>query len=68
MLRLQGFPDTFKIVVSYQAMRRLTGNSVAVAVIEAVAGKMIEALKKRQIDSNKGCQQLNLLEALKVWL
>jgi DNA (cytosine-5)-methyltransferase 1 len=44
MLRLQGFPDTFKIVVSYQAMRKLTGNSVAVPVIESVAGKMIEAI------------------------
>jgi DNA (cytosine-5)-methyltransferase 1 len=44
MLRLQGFPETFKIVVSYQAMRKLTGNSVAVPVIEAVAGKMIAAI------------------------
>ena len=32
MLRLQGFPETFKIVVGYQAMRKLTGNSVAVPV------------------------------------
>jgi DNA (cytosine-5)-methyltransferase 1 len=48
MLRLQGFPETFKIVVSYQAMRKLTGNSVAVPVIEAVAGKMVESIKQRQ--------------------
>ena len=46
MLRLQGFPETFKIVVGYQAMRKLTGNSVAVPVIEAVASKMIEAIKQ----------------------
>lgn len=47
MLRLQGFPETFKIVVGYQAMRKLTGNSVAIPVIQAVAGNMIEAIKNR---------------------
>jgi DNA (cytosine-5)-methyltransferase 1 len=49
MLRLQGFPETFKIVVSYQAMRKLTGNSVAVPVIKAVADRMIDAIKQRQV-------------------
>ena len=65
LLRLQGFPETFKIVVSYQAMRKLTGNSVAVPVIEAVAGKMIEAIKQRQpkrIDTEY--KQLTLLETI----
>jgi DNA (cytosine-5)-methyltransferase 1 len=66
MLRLQGFPENFKIVVSYQAMRKLTGNSVAVPVIEAVAGKMIEAIQKRQLKQrNKEHIQLTLLEAIK---
>jgi DNA (cytosine-5)-methyltransferase 1 len=65
MLRLQGFPETFKIVVSYQAMRKLTGNSVAVPVIEAVAGKMIEAIKQRQLKRiNREDKQLVLLEAI----
>lgn len=45
LLRLQGFPDTFKIVVSYGKIRKQCGNSVAVPVIKAVAIKMIEALK-----------------------
>lgn len=62
MLRLQGFPETFKIVVSYQAMRKLTGNSVAVPVIEAVAGKMVEAIQRRQL--KKTVKQLTLLEAI----
>ena len=44
LLRLQGFPDTFKIVVSYSNIRKQTGNSVAVPVIEAVAKKMLAAL------------------------
>jgi DNA (cytosine-5)-methyltransferase 1 len=65
MLRLQGFPETFKIVVSYQAMRKLTGNSVAVTVIEAVAEKMIEAIQQRQLKKiNSKYKQLVLLEAI----
>ncbi len=45
MLRLQGFPDEFKIVVSYGHIRHQTGNAVAVPVIEAVGKQMIKALK-----------------------
>ena len=65
LLRLQGFPETFKIVVSYQAMRKLTGNSVAVPVIEAVAGKMMEVIKQRQPKQRKKeYKQLTLLEPI----
>ena len=53
MLRLQGFPDTFKIVVSYGHIKHQTGNSVAVPVIKAVAKQMISALK--QYDCNLAC-------------
>ncbi len=45
MLRLQGFPDDFKIVVPYGQIRHQCGNSVAVPVIKAVAKQMIYALK-----------------------
>ena len=45
MLRLQGFPEDFKIVVPYGKLRRQCGNSVAVPMIEAVAREMISALK-----------------------
>lgn len=51
MLRIQGFPDDFKIVVSYGHIKHQTGNSVAVPVIKAVANQMINALK--QYESNK---------------
>lgn len=51
MLRLQGFPDTFKIVVPYGHIKHQTGNSVAVPVIKAVARQMISALK--QFETNK---------------
>lgn len=46
MLRLQGFPDSFKIVVSYSHIKHQTGNSVAVPVIKAVARQMVSALKQ----------------------
>lgn len=45
MLRIQGFPDCFKIVVSYGKMKKQCGNSVAVPVIKAVAEQMMKALK-----------------------
>lgn len=41
MLRLQGFPEDFQIVGTYGAIRKLTGNSVAVPAIEAVAKEML---------------------------
>ena len=44
MLRLQGFPDSFRVVVPYGKMKQQCGNSVAVPVIEAVAREMLKAL------------------------
>lgn len=40
LLRLQGFPDSYRIVVSHAEIRRQTGNSVAVPMIRAIARKM----------------------------
>lgn len=44
MLRIQGFPDSFRIVVAYSKMKKQCGNSVAVPVISAVAQQMVKAL------------------------
>lgn len=44
MLRIQGFPDEFKIVVNYGQIKHQTGNSVAVPVIRAVAERVVEQL------------------------
>ena len=46
MLRIQGFPDSYKIVVPYSKIKKQCGNSVAIPVIKAVAKEMIIALKK----------------------
>jgi DNA (cytosine-5)-methyltransferase 1 len=40
LLRFQGFPDDFPIVVSHHEIRRQTGNSVPVPVIRSVAQAM----------------------------
>ena len=46
MLRIQGFPDEFKIVVNYGQIKHQTGNSVAVPVIRAVAERIAAKLKE----------------------
>ena len=60
MLRLQGFPDSFKINVPYSQVRKIAGNSVTIPVIKAIAGEMIKALENKQKAFN--LTQLNLFE------
>ncbi|MES9683261.1 DNA (cytosine-5-)-methyltransferase [Gottfriedia acidiceleris] len=43
--RLQGFPETFKIVGSNTASYKQFGNSVAVPVVSLIAEKMIQAIE-----------------------
>lgn len=40
LLRFQGFPDNYRIVVSHGEIRRQTGNSVAVPMIREIAKKI----------------------------
>ena len=47
LLRLQGFPDTFKIVVPDTHLRKQVGNSVTVPVIQAVAEQMIKSMENK---------------------
>lgn len=49
LLRIQGFPETYKIVVPYGKVKKQTGNSVAVPVIMAVAREMLSALRKYEL-------------------
>lgn len=46
-LRLQGFPDSYKIVVSRTAMFNQAANSVPVTVIKAIALQMKKSLMER---------------------
>ena len=49
MLRLQGFPEDFKIVLPYSGVRKVAGNSVSVPVIKAIANEMIKTLQTQQV-------------------
>ena len=46
-LRLQGFPDSFKIVVPGSQIRKQAGNSVTIPVVEAVARRMLKSIREK---------------------
>ena len=48
LLRLQGFPEKYRIAVSHQDIRRQTGNSVAVPMIRMVAQKINEIIERKE--------------------
>ena len=68
MLRLQGFPESYKIVVPYSAFKKQIGNSVAVPVIEAVARQMIKSMQDFSTKQNlaQNVQQRALPTATKI--
>jgi DNA (cytosine-5)-methyltransferase 1 len=45
MLRLQGFPDSFKIVCNYSQTRKQAGNSLPVPVADAVIDSVLKSLR-----------------------
>lgn len=63
MLRLQGFPETFIINIPYSQLRKVAGNTVSVNVVEAIAGNMLESLKRKKV-SVKSPLQLTLPESV----
>lgn len=44
LLRFQGFPDNYNIVVSHTEVRKQTGNSVAVPMIRAIANRIVNLI------------------------
>lgn len=53
LLRLQGFPEKYKIAVTHQDIRRQTGNSVAVPMIRMVAQKINDIIKNREYETSE---------------
>ena len=47
--RLQGYPDTFKIVVADASAYKQFGNSVAVPAIQATAEKLLNILRNKEV-------------------
>lgn len=62
MLRLQGFPDSYRVVLPYSKVKKQCGNSVAVPVIKAVAKQMIKALNQYD-NENKTRSKVSLRHA-----
>jgi len=60
LLRLQGFPETFEIVVPYTQLRKQAGNSVSVPVIKAVAKQMLKSINNKKPASPQ-------IEQLEIW-
>ena len=52
-LRLQGFPDSFKIVVNDSATRKQAGNAVPVTMIKAVLERVLYAYTKAEKSNKK---------------
>ncbi|TAE59895.1 MAG: DNA (cytosine-5-)-methyltransferase, partial [Nostocales cyanobacterium] len=50
MLRLQGFPEDYQIIGSYQGMRKLAGNSVAVPCVAGVVRGVLSVIKDRVLE------------------
>ncbi len=57
LLRLQGFPDSFKIVVADTHLRKQAGNSVTVPVIEAVAREIKKSIQNKKPAKKIAVQQ-----------
>ena len=60
MLRLQGFPENFKINIPYSQLRKVAGNSVTVPVIKAIAKEMLHSLEQNTQKIDNINQQLSL--------
>lgn len=52
LLRLQGFPETFKVVVPYSQIRKQTGNAVPVNIVKAIIESFLPILSNDLINSN----------------
>lgn len=61
LLRLQGFPDSYKIVVPHSQIRKQVGNSVSVPVIRSVAAEIIKSLENKS-DTKFLNTQIKLLQ------
>ncbi|MHA1315806.1 MAG: DNA (cytosine-5-)-methyltransferase [Candidatus Helarchaeota archaeon] len=62
MLRFQGYPENYKIVVKHSAIRAQAGNSVAIPVITAIAAQMCKSLRNRELGLVKKIMQKTIFE------
>lgn len=55
MLRLQGFPDSYKIVCTDSQIRKQAGNAVAVPVVQAVIERVVDVIRQSEVEG--ACQK-----------
>ncbi|MEW5922375.1 MAG: DNA cytosine methyltransferase [Candidatus Zixiibacteriota bacterium] len=67
MLRLQGFPDSFKIVVNDTQVRKQAGNSVVVPKIEAVAKELVKALNSKPVSEMYQAEIFATVQAQRIY-
>ncbi len=60
LLRLQGFPEDYNIVVSYTQLRKQAGNAVPVSVIRAIAKNMLEAMSNTVVKKSNNATNMTL--------
>lgn len=65
MFRLQGFPDSYKIIVNDSQARKQAGNAVVIPKIEAVARAMVAAMSQKPIKPQKQ-KQFALFDSEKI--
>ena len=67
MLRLQGFPDYFKVIRSYSATKKLVGNSVAIPCVTAIIREIFQGFKEHK-SNNYNQRTINLASPLQIEL
>ncbi|CAN5452249.1 DNA cytosine methyltransferase [soil metagenome] len=63
MLRLQGFPDSYRIICNYSETRHQVGNSVPVPMVAAVMTRVVDALVQAGVRYQKGPSQYEFVFA-----
>jgi len=66
LLRLQGFPDTFKIVCNDSQTRKQAGNAVPVTLIKAVLEEVLLTYGQTQIARQQGTETIRTLPSRSV--
>lgn len=66
MFRLQGFPDSYSIVVPDSHARKQAGNAVVVPQMEAMGRAILEALSKPPVSFEKPLETLSLISKTKM--
>lgn len=66
-LRLQGFPDTYKIVCTDSQLKKQTGNAVPVPLVQVIIEE-VDRVTRQQSEAKKTARSIKLPEWLWQWM